>query len=91
MRFRVVVLGLVQAGLIACQGTPLATKDKEALSDGKAAFRDEVSQTVPGITGNAPSNAAAPASPSEIAPRVSRSDPAEGMIVRTGTASIEVD
>lgn len=93
MRIRVMIAGLLQAGLIACTsaGTPVdKMRQEEAGRD--AAADGERSKSVPGIVGNAqPAAEPATASPAELTTRFDRVDPASGMIIRTGNASIEVD
>jgi hypothetical protein len=91
MRIRILLAGLVQASLLACRdGTPPAGAYKDELVDVTPA-REQKSPSVPGITGNRGDASDAAASPAELSPFAYRGDPAAGMIVRTGNASIEVD
>jgi hypothetical protein len=93
MRFRVIVAGLFQAGLMACE--PVAVPvglEKEQMRNRDAAEAGDVAKSVPGSIGGAQPAAEPPAaSPEELPARTDFPDPASGMIIRTGNASVEVD
>jgi uncharacterized protein DUF4349 len=94
MRIRMVVTGLVQAGLLACgqAAAPVESqKDGLAYNGARMAAADEVkARSTLGLVAAARPEAA-PASPEELPAPVDAPDPAGGMIIRTGNASIEVD
>jgi uncharacterized protein DUF4349 len=94
MRIRMVVTGLVQAGLLACgqAAAPVESqKDGSAGNGARMAAADEVkARATLGLVAAARPEAA-PASPEELPAHVDTPDPASGMIIRTGNASIEVD
>ncbi len=80
MRIRVLVAGLLQAGLMACgQGAAPVKVERQELEARDAAAADHSS----------PESGAT--SPSELSTRSDYPDPASGMIIRTGNASIELD
>ncbi|MBA2459386.1 MAG: DUF4349 domain-containing protein [Gemmatimonadales bacterium] len=81
MRIQTLVAGLLQVGLMACgQGTAPVEVARQATEAGDAA-----------AAGNSSPEAAAATSPDELSSRADYPDPASGMIVRTGSASIELD
>jgi hypothetical protein len=94
MRIRMVVAGLVQAGLLACgqAAAPVESqKDGAAANGARMAATDEAkARATLGLVAAARPEAA-PASPEELPADVDTPDPASGMIIRAGIASIEVD
>jgi hypothetical protein len=93
MRIRLVVLGLLQAGLLACgqAAAPVDSKQDQLFGQRERAADSDAAKSALGlVAGSRPD--AAPASPEELHARTTTSpDPASGMIIRTGNASIEVD
>jgi hypothetical protein len=94
MRFRVVVAGLLQAGLLACgqaAGPVNADKDEVATQAFRAEANDAAkSSSALGLVAGARPDAA-PASAEELPAHLNLPDPATAMVIRTGNASIEVD
>lgn len=96
MRIRLIVAGLLLAGLMACEPgmEPGRQEEQESQVQRKAAADggDEAGRSIPGLAANSqPSTGTPAASPEELSSRAVRFDPASGMIIRTGNASIEVD
>ena len=94
MRVRVVVAGLLQAGLLACgqaAAPVLSEKDEGVANEARQVATDaaKAGSTLGLVAAVRPD--AAPASPEELPAYVTSPDPATGMIIRTGNASIEVD
>ena len=95
MRIRVVVAGLLQAGLLACgqAAAPVQSEKDEAVAnaaqEGAAADAAKMGSTLGLVAAARPD--AAPGSPEELSFQFNAPDPASGMIIRTGNASIEVD
>ncbi len=95
MRIRMMVGGLLQAGMLACGGgTPaeIDTQLKDQQPETRPFAGDAAERSVPGLaSGGAP--AAPPGSGVQAELPLGRSgvDPATRMIVRTGAASLEVD
>jgi Domain of unknown function (DUF4349) len=96
MRIRFIVACLLQAGLMACEPAMDPARQQKDDSQGVDVFAtrsaDVAAGSVPGLVANtraAPETAAA-ASPEELSART-YPDPASGMIIRTGNASVEVD
>jgi hypothetical protein len=93
MRIRVIVAGLLQAGLMACEsGAVPVGPEKERVQHRDATVPRDESASAPGLSGGAqPAPERAAASPEELPTRTDFPDPASGMIIRTGNASVEVD
>jgi hypothetical protein len=92
MRIRTIVAGLLQAGLMACGQTSPADVHQEEWQRQDAGENRDAAKSTPGLIGAAaPAPRESPATGAEPAARTTYPDPASGMIVRTGTASIEVD
>jgi hypothetical protein len=89
MRARVVLAGLVLAGMSACGREPQAVETRQSLD------QTESRATAPGAGEAVAGFAAAPAAKAAAADATALdrpgSLPASGMIIRTGTAGVEVD
>jgi len=90
----VVVAGLLQAGLLACgqaAGPVQSEKDEAVANEARQVATDAAksASTLGLVAAVRPDGAQA--SPEELPAYFNRPDPATGMIIRTGNASIEVD
>ncbi len=92
MRIRLLVAGLLQAGLLACgqAAAPVESdEDGKSMSLARETAADAANSSLGLVAGARPDGA--PTSQAELPAHTSAPDPATGMIIRTGNASIEVD
>ncbi len=94
MRVRMLLAGLLQAGLAACGGSAPADLDtardrSKSMPEEQAA--DGAARSMPGLAARTESPTASAAEASAVSVARAGYDPASRMIVRTGNASLEVD